>query len=149
MASWYLVKSHIPSRRFNGLKIPSNTQIIPFEINLSKEKWLVASIYNVLSQKSKYFLWYLTNLLEFYQIRYEKVTIHGDFNIQPENRVMQDFLQQHTFYNMIKQNACFKGDGGLCIDLLLTNSKFSFMTTTFFEIGSSDYHHIYYSQNKI
>ena len=24
--------------------------------------------------------------------RYEKVTIHGDFNIQVENRVVQDFL---------------------------------------------------------
>ena len=30
------VKSHIPSRRFNDFKIPSNIQIIPFEINLRK-----------------------------------------------------------------------------------------------------------------
>ena len=37
-------KSHIPSRRLNGFKIPSNIQIIPFEMNLRKEKWLVASI---------------------------------------------------------------------------------------------------------
>ena len=27
----------------------------------------------------------------------------------------------------MKQNTCFKGDGGLCIDLLIANSKFSFM----------------------
>ena len=40
------VKSQIPSRRLNDLKIPSNIQIIPFEINLRTEKWLVASIYN-------------------------------------------------------------------------------------------------------
>ena len=39
------VKSHIPSRRLNGFKIPSNIQIIPFETNLSNDKWLVASIY--------------------------------------------------------------------------------------------------------
>ena len=32
------VKSHIPSRRLNDFKIPSNSQIIPFEINLKKEK---------------------------------------------------------------------------------------------------------------
>ena len=31
------VKSHIPSRRLNDFKIPSNIQIIPFEINLRKE----------------------------------------------------------------------------------------------------------------
>ena len=37
------VKSHMSSRRLNDLKIPSNMQIIPFEINLKKDKWLVAS----------------------------------------------------------------------------------------------------------
>ena len=50
---------------------------------------------------------------------------------------------------MMKQNTCFKGDGGLCIDVLITNSKFSFIATNFFETGLSDHHHIYYSQNKI
>ena len=46
------VISHIPSRRLNDFKIPSNIQIIPFEINLRKEKWLVVSIYNAPSQKN-------------------------------------------------------------------------------------------------
>ena len=32
------VKSHIPSRRLNDFKIPSNSQIILFEINLRKKK---------------------------------------------------------------------------------------------------------------
>ena len=31
------VKLHIPSRRLNEFKIPSNIQIIPFEINLRKK----------------------------------------------------------------------------------------------------------------
>ena len=39
------IKSHIPSRRLNDFKILSNIQIKAFEINLRKEKWLVASIY--------------------------------------------------------------------------------------------------------
>ena len=39
------VKSHIPSRRLNVFKIPCNIQIIPYDVNLRKEKWLVASIY--------------------------------------------------------------------------------------------------------
>ena len=63
------------------------------------------------------FLWYLTNLLE-------SVIVPGDFNIEAESEAMKDFLQEHTFYNMMKQNTCFKVDGGLCIDLLSTNSKF-------------------------
>ena len=50
------VKSHIPSRRLNDFKIPSSIQIILFEINIRNEKSLVASIYNTLFQKNKYFL---------------------------------------------------------------------------------------------
>ena len=52
------VKSHRTSRSLNDFKIPSNIQIIPFEINLRNEKWLVASICKAPSQKNKYFLWY-------------------------------------------------------------------------------------------
>ena len=62
---------------------------------------------------------------------------------------MQDFIWQHTFYNMMKQNKCFTGDRRLCVDLVITNSKFWSMMTKFLKIGLSDHHHIYYSQNKI
>ena len=69
------VKSHIPLRRLKDFKVPSNIQVMPFEINLRKEKFLVASSYNAPSQKDKYFPWYLRNLLEFYSTRYEIVII--------------------------------------------------------------------------
>ena len=40
----------------------------------------------------------------------------------------------------MKQNTCFKGGGGSCIDLLITNSKFPFMKTNSFETGLSDHY---------
>ena len=43
------------SRKLNDFKIPSNIQAIAFEINLRKEKLLVASTYNAPSQKNKFF----------------------------------------------------------------------------------------------
>ena len=46
------VESNILSRRLKDFKIPSNIQIIPFEINLRKEKLLFASIYNAASQSN-------------------------------------------------------------------------------------------------
>ena len=49
------------------------------------------------------------------------IIILGSFNIEVENKAMKDFLQEHTFYNMMKQNTCFKGDGGSFIDLLIRN----------------------------
>ena len=75
----------------------------------------------------------------------EKLIILGDFKIEVENKVMKSFLQEHTFYNIMKQNTCFKGDGGSCIDLLITNSKFSFMKANSFETGLSDHHHMIYT----
>ena len=45
-------------------------------------------------------------------------------------------------YNMMKHNSRFKGDGGSCIDLLITNSKFSFMKTNSIETGMSDHNHM-------
>ena len=41
---------------------------------------------------------------------------------------------------MIKQNTCFKNDGGSCIDLLIRNSKFSFVRTNSLKTGLSDHH---------
>ena len=53
-----------------------------------------------------------------------------------------------TFLNkrdlMIKNNTCFKGEGP-CIDLILTNLKFSFKNYTSFETGLSDHLHLIYS----
>ena len=45
-----------------------------------------------ISQKNNYFLWYLTNLLEFYSDRYEKVIIYGGFSIEVKNKVIKHFL---------------------------------------------------------
>ena len=46
---------------------------------------------------------------------------------------------------MMKQNTCFKADGCLCIDLLITSSKFSFMNTDFFQTGLTDHHIMIYT----
>ena len=40
---------------------------------------------------------------------------------------------EHTFYNIMKQNTCFRVNGGLCRDLLTKNLKYSF---------KSDHHHM-------
>ena len=42
------------------------SQIIPFEINLRKEKWLFVTIYKPPSQSNLYFLDLLSDLLDFY-----------------------------------------------------------------------------------
>ena len=61
---------------------------------------------------------------------------------------MKSFLQQHTFYKMMKQNTCFKSDEGSSMDLLITNSKFSFMKANSFETCLIDHHHMIHTTLK-
>ena len=42
----------------------------------------------------------------------------------------------------MKQNTWFKGNAGSCIDLLITNSKFSLMKSNPIEIGLTHHHHM-------
>ena len=60
---------------------------------------------------------------------------------------MMTFLNEHDLINLIKNNTCFKGDGS-CIDLILTNRKFSFKNSTSFETGLSHHKHLIYSMLK-
>ena len=39
------IKSSLPSKMLTKFKLPNNIQIIPFELNLRKDKWLFVSIY--------------------------------------------------------------------------------------------------------
>ena len=45
----------------------------------------------------------------------------------------------------MKRNTCFKGHGGSCTDLLITNSEFSFMKVNSFETGLSDLDYMIYT----
>ena len=50
------IKSSLPSRILSNCKLPENSHVIPFELNLGKEKWLFVSIYNPPLQSNNYFL---------------------------------------------------------------------------------------------
>ena len=51
-------------------KLTNNIQIIPFQLNLRKDKWLFDSIYKPPLQNNQYFLSILSDLLDFYSNEY-------------------------------------------------------------------------------
>ena len=71
----------------------------------------------------------------------------GDFNSQPTDSIMKDFMDANGVINLIKSNTCFKGKGS-CIDLILTNRKYSFKHSNSVETGISDHHHLIYTMLK-
>ena len=132
------IKSSLPSRIMSNFKLPENIQVIPFELNLRKEKWLFVSIYKPTLQSNSYFLDTLNDLLDFYSGIFDNKVVFGDFNLKPTNPVMINFMDSKNFTNLIKNNTCFKGVGS-CIDLILTNRKYCFKDTSSYETGISDH----------
>ena len=86
------IKASLPSQILTKFKLPINIQIIPFKINLRKEKWLFVSIYKPLSQSNQYFLDILGDLLDFYSQDCDNKVILGDFSLEPSNPSIASFM---------------------------------------------------------
>ena len=119
--------------------------MIPIEINLKKQKWLVIAIYIPPSQCKNFFLTELTKIIDKCRGPYENTVIVGDFNMQPRNQILETFLEDNSFVNLIKSNTCFKSKLGSCIDLILTNRPKSFQNSGVMETGISDHHALIFS----
>ena len=121
-------KSPLPSKMLTKFKLPNNIQIIPFELNLRKDKWLFVCIYKPPLQNNQYFVSILSDLLDFYSNEYDNKVVLGDFNLEPSSPSMLSFMDSQNFVSLIKNKTCFKGTGS-CIDLILTNRKYFFTST--------------------
>ena len=105
------------------------------------------SVYRPPSQNSEYFLNELDKMIDYFSVSYDNHVIIGDFNLEPSAGLLKNFMKSNALYNLIKVDTCFKGKG-TCIDLILTNRKYSFKNTNTFETGLSDHHHMIYTMLK-
>ena len=92
----------------------------------------------------QYFLDYLSNIIDYNSNVYDNLIVIGGFNLEPIQVYLETFMKTHNYFNLIKNNTCFKRPGS-CIDLILTNRKHCFQGTSSFETGLSDHHHLIYS----
>ena len=101
---------------------------------------MFVSIYKPLLQSNSYFLDTLNALLYFYSGIYDKKVVFGDFDLQPTNPNMMKFMDRQKFVNLIKNNTLFEGVSS-CIDLILTDRKYSFKIMSSYETRISDHNH--------
>ena len=72
---------------------------------------------------------------------YNNLVLPGDFNAEPEEESIAEFLNLYNLKNAVKQNTCFKNsDKPTRIDLMLTNCPRSFQNMDTFKTGLSDFH---------
>ena len=96
------------------------------------------------SQNTEYFLNSLTKIINYFANTYDNHLILGDFNLEQTDSTLMGFLDSTSLTSLIETNTCFKGKGS-CIDLILTNRKFSFKFTSTYETGISDHHYMIYT----
>ena len=137
------IDENIPSKLLNRFSIASDLQILPFELNFRKQKWLILVVYKPPRQNNIYFLNWLGNILDFYLYDYDSYLLVGDFNLETGIQNMESFMTENNCYSLIKEPTCFKSiTNPSCIDLFLTNKKHSFQCSKTIETGLSDYHRL-------
>ena len=129
------IKSSLPSKILTKFKLPNNIRIMPFELNLRKDKWLFVSAYK-------------PPLLDFYSNEYDNKVVLEDFNLELSSPSMLSLMDSQNFVSLIKIKTCFKGTT-FCIDLTLTNRKYSFKNTSSSKTGLGNHHQLIYSVMKV
>ena len=100
-------------------------------------------IYRLPVLKKQYFSENLSMIANHYLSIWDSHKILEDFNMEPDSPILISFMQYLNLFNIIKSNACFKGNS--CIDLILTNRKYCFKHSSTFETVLRDHHHLIYS----
>ena len=121
------IKASLPSKILSKFKLPIDIQIIPFEINLRKEKWLFVSIYKPPSQSNQYFLDILGDLLDFYSQGYDNKVIFGDFSLETSNPIIASFMNNQDLFNLVKSNTCFKGEASWFVQFVTVAKTFKLL----------------------
>ena len=137
----------MPSKLLSVHNASNDIQVIPFELNLRKEKWMFMCIYRPPKLNDQYFLENLSSIPDHYSSIYHNYIFLGDFDMEPNCLALKSFMQSFNLFTLIMTNTCFKGKG-TCIDLMLTNRKYCFKHSSTFETGLRDHHYLVYSMLK-
>ena len=112
------VRENIPCRQILFHDKPNGIEVIFFELNLRKNKWILMGGYNPAKEKALYFSDHVTR-------GQDKLMADNDNML-----IIGDFCELYDLENLIKQPTCYKNaDSPSSIDILLTNRKNSFQNS--------------------
>ena len=101
------IKSPLPSKMLTKFKLPNNIQVIPFVLNLRKDKWLFVSTYKSPLQNNQHFVSILNDLLDFYSNGYDNKVVSGDFDLDLLSPSMSSFINSKKFVSLVKKQDAF------------------------------------------
>ena len=62
-------------------------------------------VYKPPVQYRTYFNYWLSQIIDFYSITYEKQVVIGDFNLTPGSKSLREFMDLYNLINLMKATA--------------------------------------------
>ena len=78
------------------------------EINLRQKKWLLCYSYNPHKRNIAINLKNICKTLGKLSATCDDLILPGDFNVEPEEESIAEFLNLYNLKNLVRQNTCFK-----------------------------------------
>ena len=138
------VRNDIPVRQLSKFEIDPALHILPLELRLKSKKLLIFNIYRPDRINVDIFFNTLSEAIFHYEPDYDNIYVYGDFNLEPTDSKLVNFLEFCDFTNVMKSKTCFKTPKGTCIDLILANAPNTVKTSGTVVTGLSDFHCLIY-----
>ena len=132
------VREYIPTKAISKETLSLEGMFI--KLNFRKKNWLLSCSYNPNFNTTTDHLEILRRNLYLYSAQYENLILIGDFNTVINHSCMRTFSESYTLSSLIKEPTCYKNPQNTsCLDLILTNSPYSFQSSCVIETGLSDF----------
>ena len=134
------VREGAPFKELSVYKPPNDIECGIIEMILRSQNWLLFSVYRPPSQSELYFFDEVGKGLDFYSSECESICLMGDFNCEPGENIINDFMDCYNLSNLVKSPTCFKLDSRRCSNLILKSRKGSFQNTQYRAVGIPRHH---------
>ena len=124
------IKEHVPWRHLKQITLNNLFEECLVEINLRNKNWLLGWPYNHQKENIAFHLSNVSAALEELCADYENIILLSDFNVEVKEKYISDFVSTYNLKVWVKQK----------IDLILTNSPWSFQDGSVFETGLSEFY---------
>ena len=124
----------------------TSLELLCSELIVCKKKWIIFSVYRPPDSNQDAFFANLSDSLDQALDRYDNVIVMGDINIDtqdsqhPGYNKLASFCDVYGLSNLVTTKTCFTKSHSSSIDVILTNKPRSFLKTSVFETGLSDFH---------
>ena len=139
------VKSVIPHcvRNDHQNLIINKVEGMVFELTISKNKWLIATLYKPPTVSDYSFAAMFAPLVEAMLNETKYIMVVGDlnFNMNVDNK-LTELCCLLGLKNVICGNTCFKGENGSSIDVMLVSNKYCVSDSFNDSVGISDFHNL-------